>query len=83
MATHYGLDEPRGRGLSPFRVRNFNFTLARPTLGSTQPPIQWLPGALFSGVKREEREADHSPPTCAKIKATWTYKSTPPYAFME
>jgi hypothetical protein len=32
-----------------------------PALGSTQPPIQWVPG-----VKRPGREADHSPPTSAK-----------------
>jgi hypothetical protein len=31
-------------------------------LGPTQPPIQWVPGALSLGVKRPGREADHSPP---------------------
>jgi hypothetical protein len=35
-------------------------TSSRPALGSTQPPIQWVPGALFPGVKRPGREADHS-----------------------
>jgi hypothetical protein len=33
------------------------------SLGPTQPPIQWVPGALSSEVKRPGREADHSPPT--------------------
>jgi hypothetical protein len=48
----------------------------------TQPPIQWVPGALSQGVKRPGREADHSPPTSAKVKKTWIYTSTPPCAFM-
>jgi hypothetical protein len=34
-------------------------TSSRPALGSTQPPIQWVPGALSPGIKRQGREADH------------------------
>jgi hypothetical protein len=49
---------------------------------STQPPIQWVPGALSLGVKRQGRETDHSPPTSAEIKKAWIYTATPPYAFM-
>jgi hypothetical protein len=65
------------------RVKNFLFsTSSRPALGSTQPPTQWVPGALFPGVKRLGREVDHSPPTSAEIKKMWIYTSTPPYAFM-
>jgi hypothetical protein len=41
---------------------------SRPTLGSTQPPIQWVPGAFSSGVKRQECEADHIPPSSAEVK---------------
>jgi hypothetical protein len=37
-------------------------------LGPTQPPIQWVPGALSLGIKRPGREADHSPPSSAKVK---------------
>jgi hypothetical protein len=37
-------------------------------LGPTQPPIQWVPGALYLGVKRPVREADHSPPSSAEVK---------------
>jgi hypothetical protein len=51
-------------------------------LWSSQPPIQWVPGALSSGVKRQGREADHSPPTSAEVKKISIYTSTPPYAFM-
>jgi hypothetical protein len=53
-----------------------------PALGSFQPPIHWVPGALFPGIKRPGREADHSPPTSAEVKKMWVYTSTPPYAFM-
>jgi hypothetical protein len=50
-------------------VGNFLFTTAsRPALGSTQPPIQWVPGALSLEVKRPGREADHSPPSGANAK---------------
>jgi hypothetical protein len=37
-------------------------------LGPTQPPTQWVPGALSLGVKRPGREADHSPPASAEVK---------------
>jgi hypothetical protein len=47
----------------------------RPALGFTQPPIQWVPGALSPGVKRQGREADHSPPTSAEVKKMWIYTS--------
>jgi hypothetical protein len=33
--------------------------------GPTQPPIQWVPGALSLGVKWPGREADHPPPSSA------------------
>jgi hypothetical protein len=33
-------------------------TVSKPTLGPTQPPLKWVPGAFSLGVKRE---ADHSP----------------------
>jgi hypothetical protein len=35
----------------------------------------------FPGVKRQGREADHSPPSSAKVKKMWIYTCTPPYAF--
>jgi hypothetical protein len=54
----------RGRGSSPGRVKNFHFSMSsRPALGSTQPPLQWVPGSSFPGVKRPGRGSDHSPPT--------------------
>jgi hypothetical protein len=38
-------------------------TSSRPALGHTQPPIQWVPGALTTGLKWPGRETDHSPPS--------------------
>jgi hypothetical protein len=40
----------RGWGSSPGRVKIYYFSISsRPALGSTQPPIQWVPGALSRG----------------------------------
>jgi hypothetical protein len=39
-------------------------------------------GALSSGVKQLGHEADHSPPSSAKVKNMWHYISTPQYIFM-
>jgi hypothetical protein len=80
IATGYGL---HGRGVGvrvPVEARYFS-TSSRPALGPTQPPIQRVPAALFPGVRRPGREADHSPPTTAEIKNTSIYTSTPPDAF--
>jgi hypothetical protein len=47
----------------------FLFAIAsRPALGPTRPPIQWVPEALYLGKKRPGPEADHSPPSSAKVK---------------
>jgi hypothetical protein len=44
------------------------FCFVMSCVGPTQPSIQWVPGALSLGVKRPGREADHSPPSSAKVK---------------
>jgi hypothetical protein len=52
-----------------WRLEIFLFTSTfRTALGPTQPPIQWVPGALSLGLKRPGHEADHSPPSSAKVK---------------
>jgi len=64
-------------------LRIILFTTAlTPALGSTHPPIPWVPGALFLGVKRSGHEADHSPPSSAEFKNGSNYTSTPQYAFV-
>jgi len=67
-----GFNSWRGLGIFLFT------TVSRTAVGSTQPPIQRLPGALSLGVKRPGREADHSPPFSAEVNNTWSYIPTPP-----
>jgi hypothetical protein len=72
------LDNQGVEVLSPSRVNNFLFsTSSIPAPGSTQPPIQWVPGAHSTGVKQLGHEADHSPLTSAKVKETWIDTATP------
>jgi len=63
----YGLDD---RGFLSRQVLGiFLFTTAsRPTLGPTQPPIQWVPGALSLELRRLGSKADHLPPSGAEVK---------------
>jgi hypothetical protein len=48
-------------------------TASRPALGPTRPPSQWVPGAVFLGVKRLGRETRHSPPSIAEVNNAWSY----------
>jgi hypothetical protein len=48
----------------------------RPALGPTQPPIQWILGALPPEVKRSGSESNHSPPPTVKVK---NYGAIPPW----
>jgi hypothetical protein len=50
----------------------------RPTLGSTQPTVQWVP-RFSSGSRAAGACTDHSPLYGAEIKNTWTHTSTSPY----
>jgi hypothetical protein len=79
-ATAYGLDDrgvgvrvPVGSEFSPLHI-------IQTGSGPSQPPIQWVPGALSPGGKAVG--ADHSPPASAEVKKMWIYTSTPPNAFM-
>jgi hypothetical protein len=75
--------QPRDRCSSLSGVKNFLFsTSCTSALWPTQPPIQWVAGALSQGVKRPGCETDYSPPASAKVKKMWNYTSAPPYAFM-
>jgi hypothetical protein len=63
----YGLDDRGFESREELGIFLFT-TVSRPTQGPTQPPIQWVPGILSLGVKRPEREADHSPPSSSDVK---------------
>jgi hypothetical protein len=77
----YGLDN---WGLIPSGSREFFFLppVFRLAVGPTQPPIQWVLGALCLAVKWLGHEADHSPLFSAQVKNAWIYTLTPPYIFM-
>jgi hypothetical protein len=76
MATGYGLDY-RGDGFRvPVESRIFSSTSR--TDRSCDPTIQWVQDSLSPRVKRQGREADHSPPTSAEMKKMWIYTSTLP-----
>jgi hypothetical protein len=67
----------------PVGLEFFLFDIvSRPALGPTQPPIQWVSGALSLEVKRPGREANHSPPSSAEFKECVELNLTPQYAFM-
>jgi len=51
-------------------------TIPGPALETTQSPINWVPGALSLGMKQPGHQADHSPPSSAKITDVWSYTST-------
>jgi hypothetical protein len=58
-----GFDSQRGLGIFLFIT-----AMSSTALGPTQPPIQWVPGALSLGVKRSGRESNHSPESSAEVK---------------
>jgi hypothetical protein len=81
IATGYWLEDRGLRVRVPVGSRIF-FTSSRLASGPIQPPIQWEPGALSSGVKRPGRKADHSPPTSARSRQYGSIHPLPLYVFM-
>jgi hypothetical protein len=54
-----------GRGERIFLIAS----VSRPALGSTQPPVQWVPGGPFPAAKAwPGRDADHSPSFTAEAE---------------
>jgi hypothetical protein len=66
------VDSRNGQGFFLF------LTAPRPAVGSTQPPIQWEPGALFLRLKWPGRETNHSSTSGAEVKNAWICASTLP-----
>jgi hypothetical protein len=82
MATGYGLDD---RGVGVWVLMGQEFALLHVVqTGSEAHPTSYPMGTgdSFPRVKRPGCEADHSPPTNAEVKKTWTYTSTPPYNYI-
>jgi hypothetical protein len=44
--------------------------------------VRMVPWGFSLGVNRPWREADHSPPSSAKVNNEWSCTSSPPYVFM-
>jgi hypothetical protein len=62
-------DELDGLGSIPDKGDIFVFSKAsRPALGPTQPPIQWVLGALSPRVKRPGGEAGHPHLSSTEVK---------------
>jgi hypothetical protein len=53
-------------------------TASRPALGLTQPLIQWVQGEISPRMKRQEREADNSPPSSTEAKKGGDIPPLPP-----
>jgi hypothetical protein len=69
IALGYGMDDRGSRVRFPARAGNFSLHhRVQNGSGAHPPPIQYVPGALFLGIKRPEREADHSPSSSAEVK---------------
>jgi hypothetical protein len=68
IATEYGLDGGEfGVGIPVWSgILTSPYRLNRPW--GVLPAIQWISEGIFSGVKQQRREADHSPPTSAEVK---------------
>jgi hypothetical protein len=73
----------KSSGLDFRQVRDIclHSTASRPTLRSTQPPIQWMQAFFPRGLKRSGHEAEHSPPSSIEVKIGAVI-SPVPYVFM-
>jgi len=52
--------------------------LQGPVLGPTQPPVQWVPGFIHSGVQFLRCESNPKPLYSAEDENEWRYTSTAP-----
>jgi hypothetical protein len=70
----------RSRFDSRQKQRIFPLTsVSRPSLGPTQPPVQWVPGAFSPGVKRSRGVTlTTHPHLVPRSKMSRSYSSSPP-----
>jgi hypothetical protein len=78
----YGLDDQGSRVRFPAGAENFSLRRVRNGSGAHPVSYPMCTRCFFPGVKRREREADHSPPSSNEVKNAWSHTSTPPYVFM-
>jgi hypothetical protein len=83
IATGLGLGDKGGGSSIPGRVKKFSLLqIVQTGSGVHQTSYKMGTGGSFLGVKRQGREADHSPPTSAKVKKMWIYTFILPYVIM-
>jgi hypothetical protein len=83
IATGYRLDDREGREFESRQGKKFSLLHIVQTGSGVHPTSYKMGTGGFSPeVKRQGREADHSPPTSAEVKKMWIYTTTPPYVFM-
>jgi hypothetical protein len=69
IVSDYGLDDRAIRVRSTAEAKDlYSSLVSRPALRPTQPPVQLVPGSFPRGKARPRRDADHSPPSTAKVK---------------
>jgi hypothetical protein len=68
-----GFDSWQQQGFSVF------ITASRPSLGPTQPPIQWVEGDHSLVVNWPGHGAEHSLPSSAEVKNKSSYTFTSPH----
>jgi hypothetical protein len=74
LATGYEMD---GWGSNSGKDKICLFKASSPVLGPKQPPIRWIPAAIFLWVKRPGFDAEHSPPSSAEGKNGGAIPSLP------
>jgi hypothetical protein len=85
IVSGYGLDDRAIDVRSPAGTKNFSysFSVSRPALGPTQPPVQWVPLVLSPGLKRGRGVTLITHPYLVpRSRMIRSYISSPPSAFM-
>jgi hypothetical protein len=67
-----GFESRHGLGISFFT------TASRPAVGFTDPPMQWVTGAISLAVKQPEVKMTTHLQSSAEVKNAWSYTSTSP-----
>jgi hypothetical protein len=77
IESDYGLDDRAIEVRSPTAAEDFSSSPDR--LGPTQPPIQWVPGVLYPGVKRGRGVTlTTHPHLVPRLSMRRSYTSSPP-----